>query len=73
MEVWKQGGRQNLNMIKPLGLIPQRLSSQSPLTSRLLDLICNGKFGVSSSVLLLAHLTVKGKSTVFCLDLMEMS
>lgn len=51
-------------MTKSLGLVPQKLRSQSPLTSHLLDLICNGKFGVSSSVLLRALLTVKEKSTV---------
>lgn len=49
---------------KSLGLMPQRLKSQPPLTGCLLDLIWNGKSCVSLSVLLLTHLTVKGKSTV---------
>lgn len=52
---------------KILGLMPQRLRSQPPLTGCLLDLIWNGKSCVSSSVLLLTHLTVKGKSTVYLL------
>lgn len=51
---------------KSLGLIPQRLKSQPPLTGCLLELIWNGKSCVSSSVLLLTHLTVKGKS-ILCL------
>lgn len=49
VEAWKQGGIQNLNVTGSSDLVPQRLRSQSPFTSCLLESICNGKFCVSLS------------------------